>query len=291
MKKTIFYLLCALTIISSPSCQKQAEQEPFWNSFKKFEFQNTAYVYTNGNNVEVIYISDYLEATPEKTTVQIFKGVIGGQKSFSQPVPEQNFLYISDSAEYTATFAFNDLKLQTANGIETIKTNITGTIQAAGTTGYKVNGKDANAFDYRKIASLTYQGKTFVPRDNDTYFIANKNEIGVAINRLITKDKMCGFTACLNGERQSITWNYSGDVITINAGNTTIAGRVYGTKYSTPVIKNTNGDVYIIQFYTLAANQQVACTCTMSFKLYKLVGGAGKTNTSQPQFQLVIGDC
>lgn len=283
MKKTIFSILCAFLIFSISSCEKQSPQEPFFNSYKKFEFQNTSYVYTDGKTVEFIYLSSYSAASPEKTTVEIFKGVIGGQKSFSEPTPAQNFIYITDSASYEAIYGFNDLKITTANGSESIKANTTGSYQSTGTP---------TPFDYRKIVSLTYQGKTFLPRDNESYFIANENQVGVVTSRMITQNKPCGFKNCVNGVSENILWNYSGNTMTINAGNTNIVGNVIGTKYATPMIQTSNGDLYVIQFYTLADNQQVACTCTMNFNLYKVIGGSvGKTDLSQTQFQLIIGGC
>ena len=270
-------------ILAVSSCQKQSLPTPFWNEQKKFEFQQTSYMHSDGNSVEIISLGAWEKNAPNETSVKIFTGITGGQQSFTDITPALNFLYITDSIDCKATYNSNSLKRQTPAGQESIEINTAGEIQSTGTN---------LSFDYRKITSITFHGKTFMPINADDYFIARKDEIGQTINRLVTEGKQCSFTSCVNGTSSDIQWYYDGSEVSIiaNGGSFTVSGVVVGSKFSTPMLVTKTGDVYIIQFYTMAKDSnQVACSCTMNFKLYKVT--SPKSTITKPQFQLIIGNC
>ena len=279
MKKLIGVLFIALFI---SSCHKEILQEPFWNSGKKFEFQNTTYLHRDGENVEIIYLSDYSEDNPEQVSVQVFKGVVGGQKAFTDNSAEDNFIYIADSFSCIGTYSSESISINTSAGNQSIKANVVGEIKSVG---------GGNSFDYRKIRSLTYSGKEFFPINPNANFISKENEIGQPISKLITEGNNCSFVRCVKGVSQQVSWSYSNGYMSISSGGLNVAGRIVGTKYSTPIILCDNGDMYVVQFYTLADNSQVACTCTMEFNLYKVERSRKSLNSSNAQFSLQIGDC
>lgn len=279
MKTKIITLLALIVAFSS--CKKQAPVLPFWNEQKKFEFQQTSYMYTQGSRVQIISLEAWNAQQPDLAVVKIYSGITGGQQSFSDTTAVNNFIYITDSVLYSGSYTANSIIVPAPSGNETIGTNITGDIQ---TTNPNFS------FDYRKIASLTYQGKTFLPIKG-SQFIARENEIGLALNQFITKDHTCTFTGCINGVSSDIQWHYNGTEVSIIGNSGFIMhGTVTGSRFSTPMLLTDNGEAYIIQFYTEAQDgNQMACTCTMSFKLYQVV--TEKSSIYKQKFKLIIGDC
>lgn len=281
MKNKITILIAFILAFSS--CSKQPSSVPFWNEEKKFQFQQTSYMHVDGNKVEIISLGDWSEQHPNETMVKIFAGTIGGQQSFTDTTSVANFLYITDSVYTSGIYTADAISITNASVAESISVNITGAIQSTGTN---------ISYDFRKIASLNYHGKTFLPITGHDYFIARENEIGQALNLLITKDKNCEFAGCVNGVSTTIQWYYNGSEVSIiaNGGTTMIRGTVIGSRFSTPMLLTSTGELYIIQFYTLSSDSnQQACTCTMNFKLYKVRNQ--KSTITKPAFELVIGNC
>ncbi len=277
MKKTTFFALIAFFAMSITSCNKEKSPEPFWSDAKKFEFQNKDYIWTDGTQVQFINIADWNEATPNVAHVQIYNGVTGGQVSFSNPAPQQNYTYITSSNSYNGTYQNNDIVI---NG-ERISVKYTGAIQA---TASNVT------FDFRKIESLTYQGKTFVPNPIN-YFMATENQSGVAINRMVSHEMNCSFTTCVNGQSQEVQWQLNTKTMTITSPSLSITGTIIESPFATPIIETASGERYIVQFFSLAENSQVACRCTMQFKLYKIDANSFAKTDMTSKATLTIGNC
>lgn len=263
----------AILLLILPACKK-TDKYPFWNDRKKFEFQNYSFVYTEGDRIYTILLDQYNEVRPKEANVRFYEAIIGGQTSFANPSPMQNFIYTTNERAEVGNFAGSDINLSSG----TIAANIEGRIQEVGA---------GQMFDSRKIASLVYNGKTYLPNTHN-YGIAEKDQPGASTNRLITHDKDCFLNTCVNGVQQEIRWNYNytAGTMRIEAGPQKIEGTISNYRFSTPTLQAADGSTYIIQFFS---NYTAACACTMEFKLYKVE--THKAEPRQPAFKLVIGDC
>jgi hypothetical protein len=264
-------IFAVLTLFSA--CKK-VEKEPFWNDHKKFEFQRHSYVYRAGNQLETILLADYNEDRPNEANVGYFEGVIGGQISFSNTAPMENFIYTVKKEALVGSYAGSCINLSSG----TIIANLEGRIQEVGA---------GQMFDSRRITSLSFNCKTYLPESMD-FGVAQVDQPGKSTSMLITHDKDCLFTACVNGTTKQVNWNYnySSNNIAITAGDQQFTGTIINDQFSTPTLKATDGSTYIIQFY---GKQAQSCPCAMQFKLYKIE--LYKSPPTNPDFKLVIGDC
>lgn len=267
-----FTAILAVLILFS-ACKK-VEKEPFWNDHKKFEFQRHSYVYRAGNHLETILLADYNEDRPNEANVQYFEGVIGGQTAFSDNTPMENFIYTLKKTTLVGSYAGSCINLSSG----TITANLEGRIQEVGA---------GQMFDSRKITSLTFNGKTYLPESMD-FGVAQMDQPGKSTSMLITHGKDCSFTACVNGTAKQVNWNYnySTGAIAITAGDQQLTGTIINEQFSTPILQAADGNAYIIQFY---GKQAQSCPCAMQFKLYKIE--LYKASPSKPDFKLIIGDC
>jgi hypothetical protein len=219
-------------------------------------------------------LGDYNEDRPNEANVVLYEGLIGGQTSFSDQTPVENFIYNLNTTALTGSYAGNAISLSAG----LIVTNVEGRIQEVGA---------GQMFDSRKIGSLTFNGKTYLPNPYK-YSIARKNQAGALTSRLITHDKDCFFVSCYNGIQQVVKWNfsYSTGAITIITDKDEITGTIVNDNFSTPTIQATDGNLYIIQFFS---SYTQICPCIMEFTLYKV--DTRKAEPQQPNFKLVIGGC
>lgn len=273
MKQCPAFTAILAVLIFFSACKK-LEKEPFWNDHKKFEFQRHSYVYRAGNHVETILLADYNENRPNEANVQYYEGLIGGQVSFSDTALMENFIYTVKKTALVGSYAGSFINLSSG----TIKANLEGRIQEVGA---------GQMFDSRRITSLTFNGKTYLPESMD-FGVAQVDQPGKPTSMLITHGKDCFFTACLNGTAKQVNWNYSYSTgaIAITVGDRKLTGNIINEQFSTPILQAADGNTYIIQFY---GNQVQSCPCSMQFKLYKIE--LYKASPTNPDFKLVIGDC
>lgn len=269
MKNKLNYLLLALFLVAG--CSKQESITPFWTDGKKFQFQNTSYIYKNGKEVEIIYLGFYNAQTPDILPIKIFKGVTGGQISYANSTFQENYLIITDSA--ITTGFYHSASIST-NGLSFV-TETTGEIYSA--------AQYEN--DARQIKCLSVGDKKYYPYQLPTGTAA-ASEAGLAITPLITQNKNCGFSACCGGAYQQIEWNIEKDKITIAGDFGTIAASIIQPQYGTPILISDDGKTYIIQFIN-AGEYNIGCSCTMRFKLYEI----NNSRTTSFSAELIIGNC
>ncbi len=271
-KKTVAFIIGALMLALS-SCDKDTLLPPFWTEANKYEFQHSVFSWSNGSEVEFIRLGDWDSQKPNTAKAKMYKGILGGQMSFSDTAKQENYTLITDSVQLTGVYADNSIRFD--NGLEVI---VISSAYSSLTTN-----------DVRHIKELIIAGKVYKPYSFNTA-IALPYTSGIGINKMIARDKLCSFVTCVNGVSQHVNWEITADnkMKIYGSFGSINADVIQPTEYSSPILVSSDGRSYILQLYTTSSTNNAMCSCSARFKLYAMpVASSYKTTAAS----LIIGDC